>query len=229
MDRKAFINKKLELLKKDDARGFGVLADSISGASFDEKHIKIKADGNWFKVSFDAVQIKEDRAVISAHRLYDGMVPGRFDQSLREFRVEFQGTRAAYLFGEYHVNHPIGRWPFISWDVRAYANNPSDPKTRVYIREFRAHNELRRLISTMESFYGTQNIVNSYINDNLHRFRLGLAQKKSIDQIEKAWSKGMMESLGYKHVEASLSPKGTCNSVKVHWYKDKKDSLNGKK
>lgn len=98
---------------------------------------------------------------------------------------------------------------------------------RVYVHGFRAHNEIRRLILAMQSFYGTKNIVNGYINDNLQRFRLGLAQKKSIDQVEKEWSQGMMESLGYTYVEASGSPKGTWNNVKVHWYKDEKDALNG--
>jgi len=56
---------------------------------------------------------------------------------------------------------------------------------------------------------------------------MGIAQNKSVDQIEKEWSRGMMESLGYQHVEASGFPKGTWNSVKVHWFKDVKDALNG--
>ena len=98
---------------------------------------------------------------------------------------------------------------------------------RIYVQGFHAHNELRRLITSMQGFYGTKNIVNSYINDNLQRFRLGMAQKKSVDQVEKEWSRGMMESLGYKYVEASGSPKGTWHSVKVHWFKDQKDALNG--
>ena len=227
MNRKTFIEKKLELLKKDDAKGFGALAEPLANAKTSEKAIKIEVDGNWFKVKFDAIQIKEDRAVISAHRIYDGMVPGRFDPSLREFRVEFQGTRAAYLFGEYHSNHTIGRWPYISWDIRAYANNPVDPNMRIYVQGFRAHNEIRKLILAMQSFYGTRNIVNSYINDNLQRFKMGLAAKKTVDQIEKEWSKGLMESLGYNHVEASGFQKNRLDSVKVHWYKSAGDALNG--
>lgn len=144
-------------------------------------------------------------------------------------RLLAQELTRRYLFGEYHNHHPLGKWPYISWDVRAYANNPQDPNMRVYVYVygFRAHNEIRRLISAMQLFYGTKNIINGYINDNLQRFRLSLAQNKSIDQIEKEWSQRMMESLGYKYVEASGSPKGTWNSVKVHWFKDKKDALNG--
>ncbi len=227
MDRKTFIENKLALLKKDDTKGLGVLAEPLSKAYFDDKTVKVNADGNWFEVTFDAVQVKEDRAVISAHRIYDGMVPGRFDPSLREFRIEFQGTRAAYLFGEYHNHHPIGCWPYISWDVRAYANNPLNSKMRVYVSGFRAQNEIRRLITFMQSFYGTKNIINSYINDNLQRFKMGIAAKKTVDQIEKEWSQGMMERLGYQYVEASGSPKGTWINVKVHWFKDMKDAFNG--
>lgn len=227
MDKNAFIQKKLALLKKDNAGGMGSIAESLSSAPIDGSSVKIKADGNWFKVSFDAVQIQNDRALISARRMYDGMVPGRLDPALREFRVEFQGTRAAYIFGEYHSHHPIGGWPYISWDVRAYANHPQKHETRVYVDGFRAHNEIRRLILSMQSFYGTKNIINSYINDNLRRFKLGIASNKSVDQIEKGWSQGLMESLGYNYVEASGSPKGTWQHVKVHWFKDPEDALNG--
>ena len=155
------------------------------------------------------------------------MTPARFDPSLQEFRIEFQGTRAAYIFGGYHSRHSIGGWPFISWDVRAYANNPQNPNMRVYVSGFYAHEEIKRLITTMEGHYGTRNVLNSYINDNLQRFKMGIAQKKTVDQVEKAWSKGMMESLGYQHVEASGLHKETWNSVKVHWFKDVKDALNG--
>ena len=230
MADKDFIAKKLRLMKQDKQPVFNKLVEPLQDIAQEAepgKIVRIPVDGNWFKVSFDAVQVKQDRAVITAQRTYDGMVAGRFDPSLREFRVEFQGTRAAYLFGEYHANHPLGRWPYISWDVRSYANHPQNQNARIYVSGFRAHNEIRRLITAMEAHYGTQNVVNSYINDNLQRFKMGIAKKKTPEQIEKSWSQGMMESLGYKYVEASGSPKGTWNSVKVHWFKDPKDALNG--
>jgi hypothetical protein len=230
MAKKDFIIKKLDLIKKDKQPVFEELAEPLKKLAENGKvsgQIKVPADGNWFNVSFDAIQVKEDRAVISAHRIYNGMVAGRYDPSLREFRVEFQGTRAAYIFGEYHTRHPIGHWPYISWDVRSYANHPLNQDLRIYVNGFRAHNEIRRLVIAMQTYYGTRNIVNSYIKDNLQRFKLGIASKKTPAQIEKAWSQGLMESLGYMNVEASGSPKGTWNNVKVHWFKDNKDALNG--
>jgi len=230
MSDKDFLIKKLNLMKKDKQRVFGDLAEPLAamaeqGAT--TKKISIPADGNWFNVSFEAVQVKEDRAVITAQRIYDGMVAGRYDPALREFRVEFQGTRAAYLFGEYHTHHSIGHWPYISWDVRSYANHPNNKDMRVYVSSFRAHHEIRRMIVAMQAHYGTSNIVNGYINDNLQRFKIGIAAKKSPQQIEKQWSKGMMESLGYKYIEAFGAPKGTWDSVKVHWFKNQKDAIDG--
>ena len=230
MSDKDFIIKKLSLMKKDKQPVFDELVEPLSkmaeeGAT--RKKIKVPADGNWFNISFEAVEVKEDRAVITAKRIYDGMVAGRFDHALREFRVEFQGTRAAYLFGEYHANHSKGHWPYISWDVRSYANHPDNKNMRVYVSSFRAHHEIRRMIVAMQDYYGTSNIVNSYINDNLHRFRTGVATNRTPQQVEKAWSKGMMESLGYNYVEASGAPTGTWNAVKVHWYKHQKDAVYG--
>jgi hypothetical protein len=77
----------------------------------------------------------------------------------------------------------------------------------------------------MERIYGTRNIVNSYINDNLMRFQMGINAGKTPQQIEKGWSKGMMESLGYKCVEAfdTGMPKGNWNGVSVHWCKHEND------
>ena len=229
MDTKSFLLNKLKLLKKDQQLGFSDIAEPLAKSlekNANANNIDIKADGNWFKVSLDAVQLDIDRAVISAQRIHDGMVPGRFNSSQREFRVEFQGTRAAYLFGEYHQSHRFGNWPYISWDIRSYANNPQSSNMRVYVSSFRAHNEIRRLVSSMQAYYGTRNVVNSYINDNLKRFKIGVASKKSYEQIEKEWSRGLMESMGYSNVEASVSLNHANDSVKVHWYKDLKDALN---
>ena len=64
MDKKAFLEKKLELLKRDNVKGIGILAEPLSKAITSNESVKINADGNWFKVSFDAVKVKEDRAVI---------------------------------------------------------------------------------------------------------------------------------------------------------------------
>ena len=95
----------------------------------------------------------------------------------------------------------------------------------VYVKDFFAHNEIRKLITSMEKLYGTSNIVNSYINDNLTRFRAGINAGKTPEEIELAWSKGLMESLGYKHVEAfdTGMPKGSWNGVSVHWCKNPGD------
>ncbi|TPD49614.1 MAG: hypothetical protein C9355_15105 [Thalassolituus maritimus] len=77
----------------------------------------------------------------------------------------------------------------------------------------------------MQKLYGTSNIVNSYINDNLARFRAGVNAGRTPEEIELAWSKGLMESLGYKHVEAfdTGMPKGSWNGVSVHWCKSPGD------
>ncbi|MBI3562621.1 MAG: hypothetical protein HY080_12990 [Gammaproteobacteria bacterium] len=86
-------------------------------------------------------------------------------------------------------------------------------------------NELQKLILAMEGEYGTSNILNSYINDNLFRFQSGIRSKKTPRDIEKAWSHGLMEGLGYQHVEAfdTGHPKGDWKEVKVHWCKRKQD------
>lgn len=77
----------------------------------------------------------------------------------------------------------------------------------------------------MEATFGVTNVLNSYINDNLLRFRMGVQTGKTPQTIEKAWSKGMMESLGYHHVEAfdMGKPQGSWKEVKVHWCKKKQD------
>ena len=228
MSKKDFIKSKLDLIKKDNQDGFKDLAEPLAQMAENgeiSKTVEIPADGNWFTISFDAVQVKENRLVISAKRVKDGLVPSRYDPSTMEYVVEFQGTRAAYLYGYYKPRHPILGRPFISWDIRSYANNPANPSIRVYVSSFRAHNELRRLILAMERVYGTSNIVNKYINDNKLRFQLGIKANKSPEQIEKEWSQGLMESLGYHHVEAADTgyPKGTWKEIDVHWCKNAQD------
>ncbi len=165
--------------------------------------------------------MKKDRLVISAKRLRSGLVTSPYDPTEMEYVVEFQGTRAAYLRGYYKARHPMGGWPYISWDIRSYVNSPSNSEVRVYLGDFRAHNELKKLIVAMEGFYGTKNILNTYINDNLSRFQIGVRSNKTPEEIEKAWSKGMMESLGYKYVEAFDvgHPKGSWKGASVHWCK----------
>ena len=77
----------------------------------------------------------------------------------------------------------------------------------------------------MEGVYGTTNILNSYINDNLLRFQMGIRIGKTPQEIEKKWSNGLMESLGYRFVEAfdSGNTKGSWLEVKSHWCKHAKD------
>jgi hypothetical protein len=130
------------------------------------------------------------------------------DPTEKQYVVEFAGTRAAYLKGYYNPHHVAFGWPYISWDVRAYAKHTIDSNKRVYVHGFYAHEELRKLIVAMEGAYGASNIFNTYINDNLARFQLGIQAGKDPQKIEKEWSMGLMESLGYKHVEAFGLPKG---------------------
>ncbi len=81
----------------------------------------------------------------------------------------------------------------------------------------------------MEDVYGTNNVLNSYINDNRDRFRLGIQMKKSPGEIEKAWSQNLMESLGSHYVEAfdTSFPKGKWDKIKVHWCKKEQDLRDG--
>jgi len=81
------------------------------------------------------------------------------------------------------------------------------------------------MISAMEAYYGTCNIVNGYIEDNKKRFQTGIAARKTPEQIEREWSQGMMESLGYRYVEAAGAPRGSWDNIKVHWFKVPKDAL----
>ncbi len=136
-------------------------------------------------------------------------------------------TRAAYLYGFYKQNHRVFGKPFITWDIRSYTNHPKESDTRVYMHGFRARNELSRLIKVMERKYNTSNISNKYINDNLTRFRSGIKLGKSPEDIEKAWSQGFMESLGYNYVEAfdNGAPKGAWHDVEVHWCKNESDRV----
>ena len=159
MSNEKFLKDKLSLLQKNNQNGFKDFVGpmhEMADKNETSRVIKIPADGNWFKLSFDTVQLKEDRVVITAHRIYDGMTPSRSDSSTYEFRVEFrvefQGTRAGYLFGEYHQRHPLGGWPFISWDVRSYVNSLQNPGMRIYVSGFYAHNEIKRMIIAMQSY-----------------------------------------------------------------------------
>ena len=223
-----FIKNKLELISRDNQKVFTDLSGPIHDMAKDglaSKKVKVPADGNWFTVSFDAVELQKDRLVVSAQRARNGVTTAEYDPTEKQYIVEFNGTRAAYLRGYYKARHPIGGWPFIWWDIRSYANHPQSPDTRVYVKDFFAHNEIRKLITSMEKIYGTSNIVNSYINDNLARFRAGINAGKTPEEIELAWSNGLMESLGYKHVEAfdTGMPKESWNGVSVHWCKSPGD------
>ncbi len=125
--------------------------------------------------------------------------------------------------------HRIGGWAHIEWDVRSYALNPLDKKTRIYVKDFRAHSEFKRLIMAMEGFHGTQNIVNSYINDNLARFQAGIRAGQSVTGIESAWSRGLMENLGYRHVEALGNGQHPADwhKTEIHWCKQERDLIGG--
>ena len=228
MADKDFIIKKLELMQKDKQKGFKELVEPLQDVAENNalhKTVDIPVDGNWFTVSFKAVEVNKNRLVIEAKRKKDGLIASSGDPSLKEYVVEFSGTRAAYLYGFYKPHHPIARWPYIYWDIRAYTNHPADSSMRIYVNGFRARDELRRLIVSMESIYGTSNIVNKYIKDNLFRVQSGIKAGKSIQDIEKTWSQGLMESLGYNYVEGFDIgfPKGTWEEVEVHWCKNRRD------
>lgn len=223
MTIKKFIDEKLDLIKKDDQSIFTDIVDPLSKklkGSPESSVFDIQADGNWFKISFTALEVKKDRLVINAERIRNGFFG-------EQYIVEFEGTRAAYLRGYYESTHRSGKWPYIHWDIRSYANHPNDKNKRVYVRGFYAHDELQKMIQRMEHRFGVKNIVNTYINDNLLRLQAGASMKKTPSQIEREWSKGMMEKLGYKYVEAiDTSPrKGAWQGAKVHWYKLAQDSL----
>lgn len=228
MSKSDFIKEKLSLMKKDAQDSFKdfvePLEEMVEKKEF-TKTVQIPADGNWFTLDFKAVQIKENRLVITAKRKQDGLKPSKIDPSIMEYIVEFNGTRAAYLYGYFKPNHPVGGWPYIWWDIRSYANHPNNSNIRIYVNDFRARDEIRKLIIAMEGVNGTANIVNKYINDNLLRFQMGIKSKKTPQKIEKEWSQGLMESLGYNHVEAFDIgyPKGTWKQVEVHWCKKKQD------
>lgn len=137
---KDFIKAKLSLLKKDKQKIFldlGGELDAMSENNITQKHVKISSDGNWFELSFDTVSERHDRLVISAQRIKNGFVGDRY-------MVAFNGTRAAYLYGYYEHRHRQGGWPYIHWDIRAYANSPADRNVRVYVKSFRADDELPR-------------------------------------------------------------------------------------
>ncbi len=219
-------------MKKDKQKTFdsfvGPLEEMVEQDE-SRKVVQIPADGSWFEIAFDAVQVKENRLVISAKHKANGLESASHDPSEKEYVVTFDGTRAAYIRGYYKHNHPIYGWPFIYWDVRSYANHPTNSDIRVYVDGFRANDEIRKLIATMEGIYGTSNILNQYIEDNFRRFQGGILAKKTPTQIEKAWSQNLMESLGYHYVEAFDTgfPKGKWDKVKVHWCKKEQDLRDG--
>lgn len=77
MSDKDFIINKLLLMKKDKQAVFDKLVDPLQEMAAQAepgKKVKIPVDGNWFKVSFDAVEVKQNRLVISAQRISDGLV-----------------------------------------------------------------------------------------------------------------------------------------------------------
>jgi hypothetical protein len=227
MSEKDFIKNKLSLMQKDKQPVFDKLAEPLQKMAQEAetgKKIKIPVDGNWFTVSFDAVEVKQNRLVISARRMVDGLTPSNHNPAEKEYVVIFEGTRAAYLKG-YYKNHVVHGWPYIGWDIRSYADHPSIPKTRVYVNGFIAHDEIRKMVVAMERVYGVSNIYNNYINDNLNRVQNGIRAGRSIQEIEKIWSKGLMESLGYHFVEAfdTGHPKGNWKEIHVHWCKFEKD------
>ncbi len=189
------------------------------------KTVNIPVDGNWFTISFDAIQVKEDRLVISAKHKHTGLITNPRDPTEKQYVVEFIGTRAAYLRGHYTPNHVRYGWPYIHWDIRSYATHPENKALRIYVKEFWANDEIKKLIFAMEGVYGTTNILNSYINDNLLRFQMGIRIGKTPQEIEKKWSNGLIESLGYRFVEAfdSGNTKGSWLEVKSHWCKHAKD------
>lgn len=228
MSKEDFIKDKLSLMKKDNQNGFNDFVEPLQNMvdkNEASKTVQIPADGNWFNLSFNAVDVKQNRLVISAKRIRNGLETCSYDPSLKEYVVEFVGTRAAYIKGFYKHRHPIYEWPYIHWDIRSYATSSFDPSVRIYVQGFYAREEIRKMILALEGVYGSTNILNSYINDNLLRFQLGIRLNKTPQQIEKEWSQGLMESLGYHHVEAFDTgyPKGRWREVAAHWCKKNQD------
>ena len=227
MSDKDFINNKLQLMKKDKQTVFDGFVGPLQEMAQDgtlTKKIQIPADGRWFSVSFDAVEVKKNRLVITAKRIQDGLEPHPHNPTEKLYIVNFDNTRAAYLRG-YHKQHRQYGWSYIGWDIRSYANSSHDPGARVYVQGFYAHEEIRKLILAMERVYGTSHILNSYINDNLKRIQAGIKAGQTLEEIEKTWSRGLMESLGYRHVEAvkSGNPPGSWQDASVHWCKNRND------
>jgi hypothetical protein len=212
---KDFLNKKIKTIIKDGQMGdFVEPLQEMMEAGDEEKAIRITPDGNWFKVSFDAVQVKKDRLLISAKKV----TSHQFDQ--HTYSIGFEGTRAAYLWAK--VSQPrFHGWSYLHWDVRAYREFQGH---RVYVREFRAREELKTMIREMESMTGVRNIFNSYINDNFNRIKHGVEAGKNAVDLEKEWSKGLFEGLGYRHCEVDLvGDGGQIMDVNSHWCKDEHD------
>ena len=55
----------------------------------------------------------------------------------------------------------------------------------MYVQDFYAHRELQTMIGRMEQRFGTKNIVNKYINDNLLRIQLGVKRGKAPEALER--------------------------------------------
>ncbi len=84
---KNFINNKLKLLKKDNQNLFSGLAEPLAKMVENgevSKVVKIPSDGNWFNLSFDAVEVAKNRLVISAERNRDGLQPSGMYQACFE-------------------------------------------------------------------------------------------------------------------------------------------------
>lgn len=116
MADKDFIVNKLLMMKKDKQDVFDKLVEPlqkvVEKGNVDGK-VKIPIDGNWFNISFDAIEAQKNRLVISAKRVQDGLVVSRRDPAEKEYIVDFLGTRAAYLRGFYKPSHPVFCWPSI--------------------------------------------------------------------------------------------------------------------
>jgi len=223
MSFKKFIIEKLNIIKQDNQPEISRLVDPLTKKADDidpSTSIIVPADKKKFQVSFPAIEVKKDRLVINAERVLDGFIG-------EQYVVEFKGTRAAYLRGSHNHSYRYGGWSYIEWDIRSYAEHPTEKNKRVYVKDFYAHAELKKLIQRMEQKFGTKNILNTYINDNLLRLKAGIQMGKTIEEIERLWSKGMMEQLGYKYVEAldEESIKNETYGTKIHWFKSSLDAL----
>ena len=67
MSKEDFIKSKLALMNKDSQDGFKDFVEplqSMVDKSEASRTVQIPADGNWFTLSFNAVEVKQNRLVI---------------------------------------------------------------------------------------------------------------------------------------------------------------------